>query len=290
MALVGGKLVVSYYKDVLTHLEVHGLDGALDHEIALPEAGTASDVSSSPDDDVVRFEFSSFTRPREIDEVPLTAPARRCAEDVGFRPKVAADLSRFPGRGSFFYPSKDGTRVPIFVVHAKDMKRDGSAPMLLEGYGGFDLTYGPKYYPSSSRGSSAAVCTPGRTCAAAENTARRGTARGCSTRSRTCSTTSPPRRSFWNREGFAKPERTVAYGSSNGGLLMGAAATQRPDLFRVVLCGAPLLDTIRYPLSGRGRCGRTNTATRRRRTISARSSPIRRCIASRAASGTRHSS
>ena len=98
----------------------------------------------------------------------------------------------------------------------------------------------------SSRCSIEAASTPSPTCAAAANTARRGTRPGCSSESRTCSTTSSRRPSGWSREGYTPAGRLAIEGGSNGGLLTGAVMIQRPDLFGAVVCRVPVADMLRY--------------------------------------------
>ena len=246
-SIVGGKLILKYYKDVITHLEVHGLDGALVREIPLPDLGTASIPPFAPDDDEASFLFSSFTRTPEIDQVSVKTGASK----VWFRASTVVDLSRFQ-TDEIFYSSKDGTRVPMFIVHAKDLKRDGTAPALLEAYGGFDITYGPEFYstilPWLERGGvyAWADLRGGGEYGEAWHQA------GMLHDKQNVFDDFFAAAEYLVKEGYTKPERLVAYSSSNGGLLMSAATTQRPDLFRVIICGAPLLDMIRFPLVGDG--------------------------------------
>ncbi len=156
-----------------------------------------------------------------------------------------------------FYPSKDGTQISMFIVAKKDVVLDGNNPVLLYGYGGFDVSLTPARSPrwrSSTRGSRRAACTRCPTCAAAASTARRGTTRGRARTSRTCSTTSSPRPNIWcaNKVHLAASKLAIR-GGSNGGLLVGAALTQRPELFGAVICAVPLLDMVRYHLYGSGK-------------------------------------
>ena len=98
-----------------------------------------------------------------------------------------------------------------------------------------------------------AACGRWPTCAAAPSTARSGTGRACASASRTCSTTSPPPGSTWSPQGWTTHEQLAVMGGSNGGLLVGATLTQRPDLAAAVVCSAPLLDMVRYERFGLGR-------------------------------------
>jgi prolyl oligopeptidase len=247
-ALVGGKLALVYLKDAVTHLEVHDLDGQLVREVPLPDVGTARNLVGREDEDEAYFEFRSYTHPPEIFR---TSVARGGAE-LYSRVKLPVDPSLYETE-QIFATSKDGTRMPIFVVSRKGAPRDGSAPAMLFGYGGFNVSLTPSFkgiiYPWLERGGvyAEAVLRGGGEygeqwhragmlgnkqhvfddfVAAAEELVKRG---------------------------FTRPQRLVIRGGSNGGLLVSTAETQRPDLFAVVLCHVPLVDMLRYQLYGSGK-------------------------------------
>jgi prolyl oligopeptidase len=248
MNVVGGKLAIQYYKDVTTRLEVRSLSGAFEREIAIPALGTASTPDGDPNADEAFFSYSSFTHTPEIQRVSIT----RGATTTWWRASVPADLSRFEVE-QVFYASKDGTRVPMFVVHAKEIKRDGSAPMLLEGYGGFDITYGPEWYspiiPWLERGGAYAWADirGGGEYGESWHTA------GMLHAKQNVFDDFIAAAEYLVAQGYTSRGKLVAMSSSNGGLLMGAMITQRPDLFRVIICGAPLLDMVRFHLFGAGK-------------------------------------
>ena len=145
-----------------------------------------------------------------------------------------------------WYNSKDGTKIPMFLLHRKGLKLDGKHPAFLTGYGGFNVSLTPAFSATRCCGPKTAACSRSPTCAAAASSARSGTRPACSRRSRTCSTISSARPSGLSRRAIRSPARLGISGRSNGGLLMGAAITQRPDLFGAVVCGYPLLDMVRY--------------------------------------------
>jgi len=149
--LVGGKLALVYLKDAATHLEVHDLDGKLLRELPLPDMGTASNLVGREDEDEAYFEFKSYTHPPEIFR---TSVARGGAE-LYSRVKLAVDPSLYETE-QVFATSKDGARVPVFVVHRKGAPREGKAPALLYGYGGFNVAVTPAFkgtiYPWLERG------------------------------------------------------------------------------------------------------------------------------------------
>ncbi|HXH27601.1 MAG TPA: prolyl oligopeptidase family serine peptidase, partial [Candidatus Polarisedimenticolia bacterium] len=238
---IGGRFVTLYLKDAASRVEVHGADGALVRDVPLPALGTVGAISGRYDGREAFFDFSSFTVPPLIERHDLdggtTAPWERVKADL--------DLSAMEVR-QVFYPSKDGTRISMFLVHRKGLKRDGSTPTLLYGYGGFNINLTPAF----SRG---LVLWLERGGLYAEPNLRGGGEYG----------------EAWHRAGmlehkqsvfddfiaaaewliankYTRPNRLAIKGGSNGGLLVGAALTQRPDLFGAVLCAVPLLDMVRY--------------------------------------------
>src|SRR5205823_5147612 len=146
------------------------------------------------------------------------------------------------------YPSKDGTPISMFLVHRQGLERDGNTPTLLTGYGGFNISRTPAYYASSQawieRGGLWALPNlrgGGEYGEAWHEAGKRG-------RKQTVFDDFIAAAEWLIREGCTRPERLAIRGGSNGGLLVGAAMTQRPDLFRAVVCQVPLLDMVRYHL------------------------------------------
>jgi prolyl oligopeptidase len=238
---IGGQIMALYLKDASSHVEVHGADGARLREVPLPALGTVEGISGRHDGREAFFDFSSFTRPPEIDRYDLD----RGTASVWERVKADLDLSGLEVR-QVFYPSKDGTRISMFLVHRKGLARDGGAPTLLYGYGGFNINLTPSF----SRG---LVLWLERGGLYALPNLRGGGEYG----------------EAWHRAGmldkkqnvfddfiaaaewliankYTRPERLAIKGGSNGGLLVGTALTQRPDLFGAVICAVPLLDMLRY--------------------------------------------
>jgi prolyl oligopeptidase len=141
----------------------------------------------------------------------------------------------------------------MFVVRAKDRPKDGTASLLLYGYGGFRGVEAPSFrasiYPWLERGGTYAVVNLRGGAEFGEEWHRAG----MKTKKQNVFDDFAAAAEKLHADGYAKPERTVIFGGSNGGLLVGAAMTQRPDLFRVVLCDVPLLDMVRYHRFGSGK-------------------------------------
>jgi prolyl oligopeptidase len=152
-----------------------------------------------------------------------------------------------------FYRSKDGTRVPLFLVHRKDLKKDGNNPVLLYGYGGFNVSMLPSFrssiYPWMDAGGVYAVANlrGGGEYGKAWHEA------GRLDRKQNVFDDFHAAAEFLVREGYTRPEKLAISGGSNGGLLVGAAMTQRPELYGAVVCSVPLLDMVRYHLFGSGK-------------------------------------
>jgi len=200
------------------------------------------------DDDLAYYSFQSFTYPTEIDETSVKTGKTA----TFYRLKVPVDPAKYSLEQAFA-TSKDGTRVPFFLVRAKDLVKATSTPTVLYGYGGFQVPQTPSFwssmYPWLEQGGIWVVANLRGGSEYGEEWHRHGMRR-------------EKQHVFDDffavaeeliRQGITSPERLVAMGRSNGGLLVGAAITERPDLFRVALCGVPLLDMVRYHLFGSGK-------------------------------------
>jgi prolyl oligopeptidase len=240
-SIVGGKIYVNRLKDVKTETTVYALNGKPAGTVEFDTIGSASAVHGRTTDRYGYVSFSSYIVPPTIYRLDTVTGNR----DVFFQSKVAFDSSQYELKQVFF-KSKDGTRVPMFIAGQKGLKQDGTVRLLMTGYGGFNLSMTPQWNPAY-----AWWLQQGGWFAMAN--LRGGGEYGES----------------WHEQGmfekkqnvfddwFAAAEYLIANkytssqhfaitGRSNGGLLMGASITQRPDLFSAVLCGYPLLDMLRY--------------------------------------------
>ena len=261
-------LVATCLRNASDRLALFGLDGAPRGEIPLPGIGSIVSIDAEPDDDEVRFVFTSFTQP------PTAYVFRPKAETTGSRPDAAGSLgesalfaSSFVGPCRFrlqaedqayettqvWYPSKDGTRVSMFLVHRKDLPRDGARAVLLSGYGGFNISRTPAFdpgnFPFLDRGGVFALANlrGGGEYGDAWHRA------GMLENKQNVFDDFIAAAAFLVAAGYTAPGRIAIEGGSNGGLLVGAAMIQRPDLFGAVLCRVPVADMLRYHLFTVGR-------------------------------------
>ena len=247
-SIIGGRLAVSYLKNATSALEVLELDGKKVRDVPLPGVGTVGGPSGRSDEDAAYFSFTSFTTPSEIHEMSMKTGAAKLYAKV----KVPVDASPFTVE-QVFYPSKDGTRVSMFVVHRKDLKKDGSTRALLYGYGGFQISetsvFTASIYPWLERGGLYAVPN----LRGGSEYGDEWHKQGMLTKKQNVFDDFIGAAEYLIKEGYTRPDRLAIHGASNGGLLVGAAVTQRPDLFSAALCGVPLLDMVRYHLFGSGK-------------------------------------
>lgn len=240
-AIVDGRLAISVLENVRSRLFVHDLDGTQQHEIALPTLGTVSELSARPDADELYFTFQSFVHPPTVYRFEL----EKQSLSVVHQPTLPIDPAVY-ATAQVWCTSKDGTRVPMFIVHKQDVSPGGDNPCVLYGYGGFNVSITPtfqaNFFPWLDRGGVVAIANirGGGEFGREWHFAGRGAKKQNSFDDMIAAAEK------LIAERWTRPERLGARGGSNGGLLMGALMTQRPDLFRAIVCQVPLLDMLRY--------------------------------------------
>jgi prolyl oligopeptidase len=246
--VVGGALALDYLKAASSLLEIREPGGKLVREVPLPGIGSASNLAGRDDEDEAWFSFQSFTTPTSI----YRTSVKTGATSLYFQVKVPADTSPYTV-SQVFYPSKDGTRISMFIVHRKDLKRDGTARAILEGYGGFLVSETPVFmaslFPWLEHGGIYAVPN----LRGGGEYGEEWHEAGMLLKKQNVFDDFAAAAQYLANEKWTSPDRLVLRGGSNGGLLLGAMVTQHPELFRVALCGVPLLDMVRYHLFGSGK-------------------------------------
>jgi prolyl oligopeptidase len=238
---VGGRIVVEYVRDAISQVKLFEVSGAAAGDVQLPGLGTVAGIISNGLTSETFFSYSDYLSPTRImrlDVATNTATVFRA-------PKVAADFSPYVTE-QVFYTSKDGTRIPMFITRRKDAPRDGNRAVILYGYGGFNVTLSPSFSPAIL-----AWLEMGGVYAVAN--LRGGGEYGeewhlAGTRERKQNVFDDfiAAAEYLIREKYTNPKRLAVRGSSNGGLLIGAVLTQRPDLFGATLPGVGVMDMLRY--------------------------------------------
>ena len=240
-SLVGGKLFVSYLHNVTSQINIYGLDGKLQRPLPLPKLGTVTSASGRPDQDEVFFEYQSFTVLPTIYRHNLS----NNQQSIWWAAPHPKSLDEMTVE-QVWYESRDKTRVPMFIVHRKDLKLDGSARVLMTAYGGFDLSMTPHF------GAPVAYWVENGGVFALPNLRGGGEfgeawhKAGMLEKKQNVFDDFECAAEYLIQNGYTRPSRLGILGGSNGGLLMGAGVTQRPDLFGAVICEFPLLDMVRY--------------------------------------------
>jgi len=239
---VGGKLFVTYLKDVATRAYVYSLDGKLENDIQLPGLGTAGGFAGTPEDKFTFYTFTTFNFPPTIYKYDIATK-----KSTLFRqPEIPGFKSTDYETSQVFYPSKDGTQVPMFLVHKKGIKLDGNNPTLLYGYGGFNVTNSPSF--SSLR---LALLEQGFVYASANmrgggEYGEKWHEAGTKLKKQNVFDDFIAAAEYLIKNKYTSPDKLAIHGVSNGGLLVGAAANQRPDLYRAVVQQAGVMDMLRF--------------------------------------------
>lgn len=237
-----GLLAVDYEERAASKLRLFSLAGEPKGELKLPGIGSAG-ISVEHDRTEAFVSFTSFNYPTTIFRVDLAKPDAEPA--VWERPDVPVDPSIVTVRQVFF-ESKDGTQVPMFIVHKPGLKLDGSNPTLMSGYGGFNISQTPFFAPTLFPWLEAGGVFVSVNLRGGGEMGKHWHTGGMRENKQTSFDDMIAAAEWLIAKKYTNPERLAASGGSNGGLLMGALITQRPDLFKAIICAVPLLDMLRY--------------------------------------------
>lgn len=239
--LIGGKIVANYIVDAKNKAEVYSMDGEKEYDIPFPTLGTFGGISGSMNDSIAFYNFNSFTVPSVIYKYNIAT--NRATEF--FKPNINFDFEGYETK-QVFYTSKDGTQVPMFIVHRKGIVLDGNNPTLLHGYGGFNASMLP--YFSTGRlvwlenGGVFALANIRGGGEYGENWYRAGT----KLNKQNVFDDFIAAAEYLIKEQYTSPKRLAIQGGSNGGLLIGAVINQRPDLFKVAIPQVGVMDMLRF--------------------------------------------
>ena len=237
----GGYFFASYLKDALSLVEQVDLNGKVVRTISLPGKGTASGFSGKWKDPVLYFTFTSYTQPATIYSLDVKSGKSSIYKES----KVDFNPADFESK-QIFYTSKDGTKVPLIITYKKGLVLNGKNPTLLYGYGGFNISLTPGFSTSNivwmENGGVYAVANLRGGGEYGEDWHVQGT----KMRKQNVFDDFIAAAEYLIKEKYTAKEYLAISGGSNGGLLVGAAMTQRPDLFKVALPAVGVLDMLRY--------------------------------------------
>ena len=239
-SFVGGKIIASYLKDASTHAWLYDIDGTRLQEIKLPGVGTAG-FSGKKEEPWCFYSYSSFTTPGTIYSFDLASGE----SSVYCQPKTNFDLSDYDVE-QIFFESKDGTSIPMFVTHKKNVKLDGSNPVLLYGYGGFDISLTPGFSANRIPFLEAGGIYAQVNLRGGGEYGEAWHLAGTKMNKQNVFDDFISAAEWMIEHGFTSPEKLAILGGSNGGLLVGACMTQRPDLYAVAIPQVGVMDMLRY--------------------------------------------
>lgn len=239
--LVGGKLIVTHLRDAKSAVSIHAMEGGKLREVELPGIGSVGGFGGRKGDKATFYTFSGFTEPGAIYRYDLETGV----SSLWKRPDVGFDGSAYETR-QVFVPSKDGTKVPVFLVHKKGLVPDGSHRTLLSGYGGFNISITPGFSVGRAvwleRGGILAVAN----LRGGGEYGREWHLAGTRLRKQNVFDDFISVAEWLVKEGYTRPGKLAIQGGSNGGLLVGACMTQRPELFGAALPAVGVMDMLRF--------------------------------------------
>jgi prolyl oligopeptidase len=237
----GGKLFVSYLKDVTSRIYVHALDGTYEREVKLPALGSAGGFGGERDDKFVFYTFTSFTFPPTIYKYDIATGT----SEIFRKPEVKFNPEEYVTE-QVFYPSKDGTKVPMFIVYKKGTELNGKNPTVLTGYGGFNISSNPGFSPTRigwlEQGGVFALAN----LRGGSEYGEKWHEAGMRLKKQNVFDDFIAAGEYLINKKYTSNEFLAIQGGSNGGLLVGAVINQRPELFKVAIPQVGVMDMLRF--------------------------------------------
>ncbi|MCT1526958.1 prolyl oligopeptidase family serine peptidase [Sphingobacterium hotanense] len=240
-SLAGDKIFATYLKDAISQVKQFDKTGKLEREIELPGIGTASGFGGKKTDKELYYSFTNYVNPGTIYKYDIASGK----SDVYKKPAIKFDLANYESK-QVFYTSKDGTKVPMIITYKKGIKLDGTNPTMLYAYGGFNISLTPSFSTSTlillEQGGVYAVANLrgggeyGETWHVA----------GTKLNKQNVFDDFIAAAEYLIAEKYTSSDHLAIAGGSNGGLLVGACMTQRPDLYKVAFPAVGVLDMLRY--------------------------------------------
>ncbi|MCE3277885.1 MAG: family peptidase [Bacteroidetes bacterium] len=241
ISLCNGKFVAKYLKDVTTRMFIYDMTGKQEKEIKLPGICKVDGFDSDKDDSLAFFSYNTFTAPASIYKYNIVTDQM----SIWFKPEIDFKSDDYETK-QIFYTSKDGTKVPMFITHKKGIKLDGTNPCFLFGYGGFNSYYSPEFRIDRAvfleNGGIYAI--PG--LRGGGDYGEDWHKAGIICKKQNVFDDFIAAAEYLIKEKYTSSEKLAIHGRSNGGLLVGAVMTQRPDLAKVAIPTVGVLDMLRY--------------------------------------------
>ncbi len=237
----GGYFFAHYMRDAVSFVQQVRYDGTVVNDIKLPGLGTASGFRGKKTDRETYFSFTNYTTPSSIYSIDIATGER----SAYWKPTIAFNPDDYTSE-QIFYVSKDGTRVPMIITYKKGLARNGKNPTLLYGYGGFDVSLTPSFsvYAATWMELGGIYAVPN--LRGGGEYGRKWHDMGTKMQKQNVFDDFIGAAQYLINERYTSPDFLAIEGGSNGGLLVGATMTQRPELFRVALPAVGVLDMLRY--------------------------------------------
>ncbi|REB08757.1 S9 family peptidase [Sporosarcina sp. BI001-red] len=239
--LINDQLAITYLQDVKDHIKLYSLFGSVIRKLDLPDVITVTNISTNKEQKEMFISYTSFLSPTIVARYDFETGSL----ETVLSPNGALDSSVYETK-QVFYPSTDGTEIPMFITHKKDLQFKGDHPVLLYGYGGFNISMTTAYSASIAMfiedGGIYAVANIRGGGEYGEDWHQAGTFE----RKQQVFDDFIAAAEWLISNDYTNPSKLAIMGGSNGGLLVSACMNQRPDLFIVVICQVPVTDMLRY--------------------------------------------
>ncbi len=240
-SIIGGKIITCYMHNAHDIVKVFDINGNYLNDVALPSVGSVAGFNGEKEDTITYFSFNSFVSPSTIYKYDIL----NNKTSLFWKPDIDVDLDQFVTKQVFF-TSKDGTKIPMFIVHKKGLELDGTNPTMLYGYGGFDISLTPIFSVSRM-----VLLENGGIYAMANlrgggEYGKEWHEAGTLLRKQNVFDDCIAAAEYLIDNNYTSSAKLALHGGSNGGLLVGAVTNQRPDLFKVSIPAVGVMDMLRY--------------------------------------------
>jgi prolyl oligopeptidase len=243
VSVLNSSFVVTYMHDVANVVKIYGLEGSLKRNLTLPGLGSVGGFYGKAEDTETYYSFTSFLNPSEIYHYDF----RTGKSTLYWAPEIDFDFQGYE-TAQVFFPSKDGTRIPMFLTHRKGLVLDGSNPTLLYGYGGFNVSLNPGFQVTLLPWIEAGGVFAFANLRGGGEYGEQWHQAGMLKNKQNVFDDFIAGGEYLIREGYTNPNKLAVMGGSNGGTLVGAVVNQRPELFAAAIPQVGVMDMLRFQL------------------------------------------